>query len=160
MGASGLFPVFPVGVPFQGVQAGVSAAVRALFDVAPQSPRNHPHIVRQVDYCSGALLATPRALFHELGGFDTRYTPGYYEDVDYCFRVRKKGYGVYYQPASQIVHKEGGTSGTDPTKGIKRYQALNQKKFAERWSHVLDRQPERPEAGDRLAWQQLAVRRS
>src|SRR4030095_14860823 len=29
--------------------------------------------VREVDYCSGALLATPRRLFRDVGGFDRRY---------------------------------------------------------------------------------------
>ena len=43
------------------------------------------NFVREVDYCSGALLATRRTLFLELGGFDLRFEPAYYEDTDYCF---------------------------------------------------------------------------
>ena len=31
--------------------------------------------LREVDYCSGACLAIPAALFRELGGFDLRYAP-------------------------------------------------------------------------------------
>ena len=100
--------------------------------------------VREVDYCSGALLATPRSLFLEIGGFDKRYEPGYYEDTDYCFEVRKHGLRVYYQPESVVVHTEGGTGGTDLTSGAKRYQVINHTKFARKWKDVLKQQPKRP----------------
>jgi GT2 family glycosyltransferase/glycosyltransferase involved in cell wall biosynthesis len=93
--------------------------------------------LREADYCSGACLAIPRALFQRLGGFDARYAPAYYEDVDLAFRVRDAGRKVFYQPAATIVHFEGRTSGTDVTQGIKRHQAINRAVFAERWSQAL-----------------------
>ncbi|HET8585052.1 MAG TPA: glycosyltransferase, partial [Casimicrobiaceae bacterium] len=93
--------------------------------------------LREVDYCSGACLAIPRELFRALGGFDARYAPAYYEDVDLAFRVREAGRRVYYQPAAKIVHFEGRTSGTDVTQGVKRHQAINRDVFAARWSATL-----------------------
>ena len=39
----------------------------------------------------GAAIMVPRALFEQLGGFDTRYAPAYYEDTDLAFRVRERG---------------------------------------------------------------------
>ena len=113
--------------------------------------------VRSVDYCSGALLATRRSLFADLGGFDMRYAPAYYEDVDYCFRVRDVGQGVYYQPASRVMHREGASCGTDLAHGVKRFQAANQLVFAERWAQAIGRQPPRPPDGDVAAWRALAV---
>jgi GT2 family glycosyltransferase len=101
------------------------------------------NFLREVDYCSGALLATRRTLFLELGGFDLRFEPAYYEDTDYCFTLRRHGYRVYYQPESAIVHFEGATSGTDPQSGVKRYQIVNQSKFVEKWREALERQPDR-----------------
>jgi GT2 family glycosyltransferase len=112
--------------------------------------------VREVDYCSGALLATPRRLFAELGGFDEDYRPAYCEDVDYCFKVRQVGQRVYYQPGSKVILLEGGICGTDVTRGVKRHQVRNQQTFVERWSAVLDRQPARPPAGAAKAWHELA----
>jgi GT2 family glycosyltransferase len=114
--------------------------------------------VREVDYCSGALLATPRALFQELGGFDPMFRPGYYEDTDYCFKVRAKGYQVFYQPGAAVIHREGGTAGTDVAVGMKRHQVLNQSKFVERWSETLKHQPVRPTKVDALALHALAIR--
>ena len=112
--------------------------------------------LRPVDYCSGALLATPRTLFEEIGGFDRRYRPAYYEDTDYCFAVRELGYAVYYQPETAVVHVEGGTSGTDETAGVKRYQAVNRRKFVRKWRRRLARRPEPPGRWDRSTWFALA----
>jgi GT2 family glycosyltransferase len=114
--------------------------------------------VREVDYCSGAALATPRSLFTEIGGFDKRFEPGYYEDTDYCFEVRKHKGRVYYQPESVVIHTEGGTGGTDLTAGAKRYQVVNQGKFEEKWKEALRKQPERPEPLDKNSYYDLVLR--
>lgn len=92
---------------------------------------------REVDYCSGASLMVRADLFAELGGFSQDFAPAYYEDVDLCFRVRAAGYRVMYTPESVVVHFEGGTCGQDTASGIKRYQLINRKKFAEKWEHQL-----------------------
>jgi GT2 family glycosyltransferase len=114
--------------------------------------------VREVDYCSGALLATPRRLFEELGGFDTAFAPAYYEDTDYAFRVRQRGYRVLYQPASQVVHLEGRTAGRDLSAGAKRHQVANRATFARRWATTLATQPAHPGGFDRVVWHRLARR--
>lgn len=93
--------------------------------------------VREADYCSGASLMIPADLFEELGGFDERYAPAYYEDTDLAFSVRKHGRKVMFQPFSKVTHHEGVSSGTDLTKGIKAYQLVNQAKFFEKWRETL-----------------------
>ena len=92
---------------------------------------------REVDYCSGASIMVPRALFDELGGFDEDYLPAYCEDSDLALKVRDKGYRVIYQPLSTVIHFEGITSGTDTTQGTKSYQVENTRKLFERWQQRL-----------------------
>ncbi|MEE8428146.1 MAG: glycosyltransferase, partial [Gammaproteobacteria bacterium] len=96
--------------------------------------------MREVDYCSGACIAIERRRFMELGMFDDEYAPAYYEDTDLAFKVREAGMRVVYQPACRVVHYEGVTSGTNILKGIKKYQATNQKLFVRKWEHALNRQ--------------------
>jgi len=61
---------------------------------------------RDVDFCSAALLLTPRQLFLDLGGFDERFAPAYYEDVDYCVRLWQSGHRVVYDPGTVALHVE------------------------------------------------------
>ena len=107
---------------------------------------DHPllRFAREVDYCSGAALAVPRALFAELGGFDPHFAPGYYEDTDLAFRVRAAGHRVLCQPDARVVHVEGASAGTDPSAGMKAAQARNQPRFAERWQEALRSHPAAP----------------
>lgn len=97
--------------------------------------------LRDVDYCSGAALMIPRALWDTLGGFDIRYRPAYYEDTDLAFKVRAAGHRVLVQPASRVVHDEGTSNGTDTGSGVKAYQVRNQAVFAEKWAQALRSQP-------------------
>lgn len=93
--------------------------------------------LRDVDYCSGASLMIPKALYDRLGGFDTHYSPAYGEDSDLAFRVRAAGYRVLYQPLSKLIHFEGITSGKEVSAGTKAYQVANAKKLFERWQETL-----------------------
>lgn len=97
------------------------------------------NFAREVDHCSGASLAVRRELFERLGGFDRRFAPAYYEDVDLCFGVRSLGYKVVYQPMSRLVHFEGATAGRHTDTGFKRFQEVNRAKFVEKWRETLER---------------------
>lgn len=105
---------------------------------SPEDPRFA--YLRDCDYASGAAIAIRRALFSALGGFDARYAPAYYEDTDLAFAVRAAGKRVLYQPASRVIHAEGGTAGTDTSAGMKAYQVRNRGIFAEHRRDALTQQ--------------------
>jgi GT2 family glycosyltransferase/glycosyltransferase involved in cell wall biosynthesis/tetratricopeptide (TPR) repeat protein len=126
----------------------------------PDDPRYG--FVRDVDYCSAACLLVPRAVWDELGGFDERYAPAYYEDTDLCFAVRGLGLRVVYQPAAVIVHHEGATAGTDTASGFKRHQVSNRETFRAKWADALRaQQPPHPalvrRASHRVAGKRILV---
>lgn len=58
------------------------------------------------DWISGACLAVRRAVYEQVGGLDERYFL-YFEDVDWCVRIRRAGWRVVYNPAIQVVHLGG-----------------------------------------------------
>jgi GT2 family glycosyltransferase len=96
--------------------------------------------LRETDYISGAAIAIRADLWRQLQGFDEVYAPAYCEDSDLAFRVRAAGKKVYYQPVSVVVHHEGKSNGTSVESGLKRYQVVNQGKFLQRWSKILNRE--------------------
>lgn len=94
--------------------------------------------LRDADWVSGAALMIEADVFQSLGGFDPVFAPGYYEDTDLAFRVRALGKRVVMQPASEIIHLEGVSSGTDTSgPGMKRFQVINHAKFYKRWKDTL-----------------------
>ena len=56
-----------------------------------------------IDMLCGACLVIRREILGRVGGFDPAY-PLYYEDADWCRRVRRQGYSLAYVPAAEIVH--------------------------------------------------------
>jgi GT2 family glycosyltransferase/SAM-dependent methyltransferase/glycosyltransferase involved in cell wall biosynthesis len=64
---------------------------------------------RSVDYGSGAFLMTRQAAFAALDGFDLRFAPAYYEDSDYCLRLREIGLATLYEPMVVVDHFEFGS---------------------------------------------------
>lgn len=68
---------------------------------------------------SSGFGAFSRKKFLEVGGYDMRFFPGIMEDVDLCYHAKKKGFHLYYEPASLVYHmgqasfkKKFGSSGT------------------------------------------------
>lgn len=97
--------------------------------------------LRDADYVSAAAVAIRRQLFEQVGGFDPRYAPAYYEDTDLAFAVRAAGKRVLYQPAACVVHDEGTTSGTDTGSGAKANQVRSRSVFAEHRRDALATHP-------------------
>ncbi len=91
---------------------------------------------REVDYCSGVFLLTPRRTFERLDGFDERFVPAYYEEADYCFRLRRAGLAVLYEPAARAVHY--GSASLDGPRHLDRMLARNRQTFAERHREELE----------------------
>ncbi len=95
---------------------------------------------REVDYVSGAAIAVRKSILDNLGGFDERFVPAYYEDTDLAFEVRRQGFKVLYEPYSVVVHHEGISHGTDENSGLKAFQLANKEKFFQKWKATLESQ--------------------
>ena len=63
-----------------------------------------------VEQAAAAALAVRRAAFERVGGFDERFVPAWYEDVDLCARLAREG-GILYAPGARFRHR-GGDSAT------------------------------------------------
>jgi GT2 family glycosyltransferase len=99
---------------------------------------------REVDYCSAAFLLTRRRLFRDLGGLDEAFSPGYFEDVDYCVRLRQAGHRVVYLPDIATVHYENATSAS--LLDLHGLCVRNHARFVARHAGWLRSQQERPAA--------------
>ena len=62
-----------------------------------------------VDFVSGGFMAVRKSLFEKLNGFDENLFL-YVEDMEFCFRVKKEGKKVMFDPSVQIIHESHGSS--------------------------------------------------
>jgi GT2 family glycosyltransferase len=102
---------------------------------------------RDVDYCSGAFLLTPRTTWQRFGGFDETYKPAYYEETDYCTRLWENGLRVVYDPNAALLHYEFASSSTGHATDLQRehrksflnrHRAALQSHYAPSLAHILD----------------------
>jgi N-acetylglucosaminyl-diphospho-decaprenol L-rhamnosyltransferase len=70
----------------------------------------HP---RLVDWLSGSAVWLRRDALDAVGGWDERYFM-YMEDVDLCWRLRRGGFRIAYEPAAAVVHVQGAVTSRHP----------------------------------------------
>jgi len=61
-------------------------------------------------WASGGSAMFDKRKWLELNGFDEKFYPAYWEDVDLSFRARKKGWSVYFEPKAVVYHEHESTN--------------------------------------------------
>lgn len=107
------------GVAFSSIK--VHHIYRNFSPLHPATNKN-----RELQAVTAACMLVPRKLFLSLGGFDESFINGF-EDLDFCFRARKKGAKVMYTSACVITHHESKTPGRHT------HHDQNARLFASRW---------------------------
>lgn len=82
----------------------VSVGLDELFGV-----RSSPSEIKEVDFVSGGFMIVRKDIFKKLSGFDESFFM-YVEDMEFCYRVRKEGYKVLFDPRISIYHHGHGSS--------------------------------------------------
>ncbi len=59
---------------------------------------------REIPFAPSCCMLISRETFEKVGGFDERYH-FFYDDWDFCVRVREAGLQIVYQPAAKLWHK-------------------------------------------------------
>ncbi len=65
---------------------------------------------RDIDYATGCAMLVRRAVFEKAGFLDPGYQ-AYFEDADFCVRVRAAGFRIRYAPAAKVWHKISASTG-------------------------------------------------
>jgi N-acetylglucosaminyl-diphospho-decaprenol L-rhamnosyltransferase len=72
---------------------------------------------REVDWVATTHVVVRRTAWDQVGGFDDRYFM-YMEDVDLCWRLRRAGWKVGYEPGATVVHEIGRSTDQTPYRMI------------------------------------------
>jgi GT2 family glycosyltransferase len=120
VGALGIRTLLADGTLDHGCKRGFPTPANALYYYLGMD-RRHPeskkygayrqtfvdeHTTSEVDAVSGSFLLIPREVLQAVGGFDEEFFM-YGEDLDLCYRIKKKGYRVVYYADAQMTHLKG-----------------------------------------------------
>lgn len=93
---------------------------------------------QDVSAVTGACLMVSRAKYDEVGGFDESFAVSL-NDVDFCLKLREKGYLNVFTPFAELYHYESLSRGLDlEGENAKRYDAESDH-FKEKWKKVLEK---------------------
>ena len=92
---------------------------------------------RNVSAITGACLFSSRKMYEEIGFMDEDL-PVAFNDVDFCLRIREKGYRIVYNPWVELIHYESKTRGYEDTPEKKERFEKEREKFISKWKKLLD----------------------
>ncbi|MEI8396514.1 MAG: glycosyltransferase family 2 protein [Rhodospirillaceae bacterium] len=70
-------------------------------------------LIQNYSAVTAACLLSRTVVYREVGGLDEANLAVAFNDVDYCLRVREKGYLITWTPHAQMYHLESATRGDD-----------------------------------------------
>ncbi len=117
-----------------GLEGVAGHACRGLFPYAPAARALGAQVRRSVSAVTGACLLTYKALYREVGGLDAKALAVAFNDVDYCLKVARLGFGVVYDPRATLLHHESVSRGADDTPVRRKRFAAEVQTMLERWS--------------------------
>lgn len=90
---------------------------RAMPHLTPRLPQTDEPM--EADWLGFACVLIRREVIERVGPMDEGYFM-YFEDIDYCRRIREAGWKVLYWPAPKVVHLQGGSSNVTPESAARR----------------------------------------
>jgi GT2 family glycosyltransferase len=91
-------------------------------DLDPDAPAD-------VEQPAAACLMVRADVFDQLGGFDERFWPAWWEDVDFCRRLRDAGYRIRYVPDAVFQHQGGASVEALGAHAFARAYARNRERY-------------------------------
>uniref|UniRef100_A0A7V4E5J4 Glycosyltransferase n=1 Tax=candidate division WOR-3 bacterium TaxID=2052148 RepID=A0A7V4E5J4_UNCW3 len=146
VGAVGAKLIFPNNtIQHCGIVLGLGPH-RVAGNIYYKFPEHHGYfgtinIIRNFSAVTAACMLTKKSLFEEVGGFDEVNLPIAFNDVDYCLKLREKGYLIVYTPYAVLYHHESLSRGHEDTPE-KQERFLREVKYMRmKWGQILDNDP-------------------
>jgi GT2 family glycosyltransferase len=97
-------------------------------------------IVQNLSAVTGACLLVRREVFEEVGGLDETLAVAF-NDIDFCLKVRARGYRNVWTPFAELYHHESASRGKEDTdEKMARFNA-EARLMQDRWGDALRNDP-------------------
>jgi GT2 family glycosyltransferase/glycosyltransferase involved in cell wall biosynthesis len=133
-GATGALMLYPDGLvqEFGGIVSDCGQVIQRMkmMRASLLDKREQPEAV---DYASAACLLVSRAALAKMVGFDPAFEPFYYEDTDFCRRLKQAGVPIRVSTRLRAMHIENASTKEYLGAGWDRLVERNKDFFARRW---------------------------
>ncbi len=127
-----------------GVTIGLGGVAGHSFRYSPQHYRGYDDrliLCHEVSCVTAACLLTKKSIYKEVSGLNAVNLRVAFNDVDYCLKVRQKGYKVIWTPFAELYHLESASRGSDLSRdNIHRWNS-EYTYMRDNWDEVLDKDP-------------------
>jgi GT2 family glycosyltransferase len=143
VGAVGARLLYPDG---RVQQAGVilGAGVHGVAEVAHRGiARSDPGyfsraiLAQELSAIGAACLLTRRKVYLKAGGFDEKQLKVAFNDIDFCLKLRARGYRILYAPEAELYHHEHASRGSEYTSANERRFIREIEFMKEKWKDAL-----------------------
>ncbi len=101
-----------------GIVAGMGGIAGHVHRMLPRGHGGYfgrAAVTQNLSAVTAACLLVRRDVFQEVGGLDEQNLAVAFNDVDFCLRIRERGYLVTWTPHAQLYHLESISRGSDFT---------------------------------------------
>lgn len=123
-----------------GISIGICGLAANLFVNTPKGV--HAYLgrectTRNVSAVTGACLFSRKSVYEEVGYMDEEKFAVAFNDVDFCLKLREKGYLIVYNPYIEFMHYESKTRGYEVTPEKKARFEKESNNFKNKWKELL-----------------------
>ena len=123
-----------------GIIVGIGGIAGNRFKSIPKDGHGYfanESMIENLSAVTAACIMNPKAIYEEVGFMNEKLAVAF-NDVDFCLKIREKGYLIVYNPFVEFWHYESKSRGTENTpEKIKRFQG-EIITFERRWPEILD----------------------
>ncbi|WP_166240475.1 glycosyltransferase family 2 protein [Paenibacillus turpanensis] len=101
--------------------------------LTPEANRHDPEKWVEVQRLVGFCMVFRRELVERIGLLDERFSPGHYEDDDYCHRAREAGYQLYMCGDTHVHHYGSASFRQNQPESLQLLIERNHQLFMEKW---------------------------
>lgn len=124
-----------------GIEIGIGGVAANLFGNTPKNIHAYfgrECTTRNVSAVTGACLFSKRSIYEEVGYMDEDFAVAF-NDVDFCLKIREKGYLIVYNPYIEFIHYESKTRGYEYTQEKNERFVKESNKFKKKWKKTIEK---------------------
>ena len=96
-------------------------------------------LIQNVTAVTGACLFSRTEIYKKVNYMDEEKFKVAFNDVDFCLKIREKGYKIVYNPYIELMHYESKTRGYEDSPEKKKRFENESNNFKRKWKEVLEK---------------------